>query len=147
MSNRDNFSKKIQYYVYQTDTTGCTPEQIKAIKEMDAKDNATEHKETRHMDENSDIDDDHNKVALELALSVRNECPEDLIWEYRMDLLPDAVNTLSINDQKLIAEIYHEEKTATEIAQRDGISISTVTRHTKKAIQMLQKYYSEFGKK
>lgn len=138
---------EIQYYVYQTDTTGCTPEQIKAIKEMDAKDNATEHKETRHLDENFDIDDDHNKVALELALSHRKDFPEDLNWKYWKSQIPEAVTTLSIEDRVLITEIFYEGKTATEIAQRDGISISTVTRHTKKVIQMLQKYYSEFGKK
>lgn len=144
MSNRD---KRLEYYLYQTNTSGCTPEQIQAIKAMDAKDNATNHRETRYMDDNSDIDDDHNQVALELALSRMKESPEDLIWEHRKALLPDAIVSLSSEDQTLITEIYFENKTATEIAHRDGVSISTVTRHANKAIRMLQKYYSEFGNK
>jgi len=132
--------KCVNYYLYRTSTTDCTPDQIQALMEMDAANNATNARETKHCVSLPDCLNDHvpdevfQRWSYEPADSFNQE------QQSKLTLLKQGLALLSEDEIIVLTLQFRDGLSATDIASRQGVAVSTITRRAEKAKEKLRQY-------
>ena len=129
--------KCANYYLYRTSTTDCTPDQIQALMEMDAANNATNARETKHCVSLPDCLNDH--VPDEVFPQWSYE-PADSLNQEQLTLLRQGLALLSEVEITVLTLQFRDGLSATDIASRQGVAVSTITRRSKSAQKKLHQY-------
>jgi DNA-directed RNA polymerase specialized sigma subunit len=132
--------KCTQYYIYRTSITDCTPEQIQALKEMDAKDNATNNRESKHCVSLPDCLNDHVPDEVFSQWSYEPTCDSNSEPQSKLALLRQGLALLSEVEITVLTLQFRDGMSATDIASRQGVAVSTITRRSKSAQEKLRQY-------
>ena len=138
--NMSKSEKCANYYIYRTSITDCTPEQIQALKEMDAKDNATNNRESKHCVSLPDCLNDHvpDEVFPQWSYEPADSFnPEP---QSKLTLLRQGLALLSEVEITVLTLQFRDGLSATDIASRQGVAVSTITRRSKSAQKKLHQY-------
>ena len=132
--------KCAQYYIYRTSITNCTPEQIQAVMEMDAANNATNARETKHCVSLPDCLNDHVPDEVFSQWSYEPTCDSNSEPQSKLTLLRQGLALLSEVEITVLTLQFRDGLSATDIASRQGVAVSTITRRSKSAQKKLHQY-------
>ncbi len=132
--------KCAKYYTYRTSITDCTQEQIQSLKKMDAMDNATNNRESKHCTSLPNCLNNHvpnevfQKWSYEPSYSFNSE------HQNKLALLQQGLAILSEGEIAVLTLQFVDGLSATDIASRQGVAVSTITRRSKSAQEKLHQY-------
>lgn len=132
--------KCANYYIYRTSTTDCTPDQIQALMEMDAANNATNARETKHCVSLPDCLNDHVPDEVFQQWSYEPPYGSNSEQQSKLTLLKQGLALLSEDEIIVLTLQFRDNLSATDIASRQGVAVSTITRRSKSAQEKLRQY-------
>ena len=132
--------KCANYYIYRTRINGCTQEQIQALMEMDALDNATNSRESKHCVSLPDCLNDHVPDEVFSQWSYEPTYDSNSEPQSKLTLLKQGLALLSEVEITVLTLQFRDGLSATDIASRQGVAVSTITRRSKSAQKKLHQY-------
>jgi DNA-directed RNA polymerase specialized sigma subunit len=132
--------KCANYYLYRTSITDCTPDQIQALTEMDAANNATNARETKHCVSLPDCLNDHVPDEVFRRWSYEPPYGSNSEQQSKLTLLKQGLALLSEDEIIVLTLQFRDNLSATDIASRQGVAVSTITRRSKSAQEKLRQY-------
>ena len=132
--------KCANYYLYRTSITDCTPDQIQALMEMDAANNATHSRESKHCVSLPDCLNDHVPDEVFQKWSYEPPCGSNSEQQSKLTMLKQGLALLSEDEIIVLTLQFRDGLSATDIASRQGVAVSTITRRAEKAKEKLRQY-------